>query len=148
MKEKFTDLGLLWLRVLIGLGLMYHGWLKVTNGVGGFSDGIAKMGNPFDYAPLLFAWISTLTELLGGFFLLLGLWTRYAAIALIINMSVAAFVALADKPIISVSTPMTRETPLLYLVAIGAIFIIGPGQFSVDGGKSGGRSSAKKSKSK
>jgi len=144
MKDRFSDFGLLLLRVAIGLGLMYHGWLKVTLGIEHSADMIAKMGTPFDYAPLAFAWLSTLAELLGGFFLFLGLWTRYAAIALIINMSVASFAAMAGKPIISAAAPITRETPLLYLVAVAVIFIIGPGRFSVDGSRSGKRASAPK----
>ncbi|HEY3294115.1 MAG TPA: DoxX family protein [bacterium] len=146
MKDRFTDFGLLLLRVLVGLALMYHGWLKVVHGVPGFAEGITKMGQPFDSAPLLFAWLSTVTELLGGFFLLLGLWTRYAAIALIINLSVAAFVRNAGNPIIDPSTTATMELALTYLTMVAAIFIMGPGHVSVDGSRGGKRSAPKKPK--
>jgi putative oxidoreductase len=144
MKDRFTDFGLLLLRALTGLGLMYHGWLKVVLGVSAFSDVLFKLGTPFDYAPLLFAWLSILAELLGGFFLFLGLWARLAAIALIINMSVASFIGLAGKPIISATSPITRETPLLYLTIVVTLFILGPGRFAVDAGRGGKRSSAPK----
>jgi len=146
MKDRFTDLGLMWLRVLVGLALMYHGWLKVIHGVGPFSEGIAKMGSPFDYAPLAFAWLSTLAELLGGFFLVLGLWTRYAALVLIINLCVAAFVRNGSNPIIDPSTTATMELPLIYLTIVGAVFIMGPGRFSVDGSRGGKHSAPKKTK--
>lgn len=144
MKEKFTDFGLLWLRALIGLALMYHGWLKVIHGMEGFGESIAKMGSPFDYAPLFFAWLAVLTGLLGGFFILLGLWTRYAAIALIIVLCGAAFVHNAGHPIIQPGDANTMELPLLYLTAVVAIFIMGAGRYSVDGSRGGKRSSSKR----
>jgi putative oxidoreductase len=144
MKDKFTDFGLLWLRVLIGLALMYHGWLKVAHGMEGFGEGIGKLGQPFDYAPLLFAWLSTLTELVGGFFLLLGLWTRYAALLSIVNLAVAAFMANGNNPIIEPGNAKTMELPLVYLTIVAAIFIMGPGRFSVDGSRGGKHSAPKK----
>jgi putative oxidoreductase len=145
MKDKFTDLGLLWLRVLIGLALMYHGWMKLQMGVDVFADkGIAPLGFPL---PLLFAWLSTAAELVGGFFLFLGLWTRLSAFALIINMSVAAFGALAGAPIIA-AAPRTRELALLYLAVVAAIFFMGAGRFSVDAGRKGGGGSVKPKKPK
>jgi putative oxidoreductase len=149
MKERFSDFGLLLLRAAAGLGLMYHGWLKVTLGVENSANYIGKFGMPFDTAPLAWAWLSVLAELLGGFFLLLGLWTRYASFALMINMSVAAFLACAGLPIIAPNTPMTRELPLLYLTVVSTIFIIGAGRFSVDGSRGGKRSApAKKARTR
>jgi len=138
MRERLTDFGLLWLRILVGLALMYHGWIKVIGGMGGFEESVGKMGVPFDYAPLLFAWLSTLAELLGGFFILLGLWTRYAAIVLSINLAIAAFVRNGGNPIIQPGNVNTLELPLTYLTITVAIFIMGAGRYSVDNSRSGG----------
>lgn len=87
--------GALLLRLVLGVAMMYHGWSKVIP-AGGFHGGnafsaiehhshyIASMGLPY--------WlgiVSALTEFLGGALLLLGLFTRFAAFLVAINMLVA-----------------------------------------------------------
>jgi putative oxidoreductase len=141
MKERLTDLGLLWLRTLAGLGLMVHGWLKLSGGVEAFA---AHMVEPLGFPlPIVFAWLSVAAELIGGFFLVLGLWTRFAAAALVINMSVAAFGMGFWGTWIGPGKP-TKELPLAYLVMVVTVLILGPGRFSVDGGRGGGKSAPKK----
>ncbi len=65
-------------------------------------------------------------EVVCSILLMLGLATRFASIVLIINMGVAAFVALGNQPI------GKKELPLLYLVLLIGIFIIGGGKYAVD----------------
>jgi putative oxidoreductase len=143
MKDKWVDVGLLWLRVLVGLALMYHGWLKVQGGVDDFAArSVEPLGFP---VPILFAWLATASELLGGFFLFLGLWTRLSAFAVAITMGVAAFGRNAGAPIIAPSAPRSMELPLAYLVMVVAILLMGAGRISVDAGRSGhGRSAGPK----
>lgn len=71
--------------------------LSGMNKVGHIGDVAAWFGNP-DWglglpAPLLMAWLATLTELIGGMALLLGLGVRLAAIPLMFVMAVAAVTA-------------------------------------------------------
>jgi putative oxidoreductase len=147
MKDSLREFALFLLRASVGLALLYHGWLKIDMGVDVFADkGITHLGWPFTFSPILFAWLATLAELVGGFFCFLGLWTRFAAFALVINMGVASFIALRDAPIISMSTPMTRELPMLYFVVFIAILILGPGRWSVDGVRGGSKRSSPKKK--
>jgi len=68
--------------------------LSGMNKIGGIGDVAAWFGDP-DWglglpAPLMLAWLATLTELLGGVALLLGLGVRLAAIPLMVVMAVAA----------------------------------------------------------
>ena len=141
MKNKLFDLGLLWLRVALGVGAMYHGWTKVVGegGVIGWADrSVAAMNFP---VPVLFGFLAVGAELIGGFFILLGLWTRYAALAGAIVWLVAFFVRHELEPFKS------KELAAAYAVVAIAIIILGPGKFAVDGGKGGGKSApAKKGK--
>jgi putative oxidoreductase len=140
MKDKLTDLGLLWLRVFAGAGFMYHGWMKLTEvGVDVFAaKAVEPMGLP---VPIVFAWLAVLSEFVGGFFLVLGLWTRIAAIFTAAVVGTAFFNVHAADPF------ARKEMALVYLVMATTIFIIGPGKFAVHAsGK--GRSSGSKAKGK
>jgi putative oxidoreductase len=142
MKEKLTDFGLLWLRVAVGCGLIVHGWLKLQGGIETFaSHGIEPLGFP---QPLVFAWLAVSSEILGGFFLTLGLWTRLAAAAVTVTMFVAAFGAGAGQPVIAAGKG-SRELALCYLVMAVTILFLGPGKYAVSGGKKS-RGSGKKRK--
>jgi putative oxidoreductase len=146
MKDKLIDLGLLWLRVLFGLALMYHGWLKVIGGIDKFAvSSVEPLGFP---VPMVFAVLATGAELVGGFFLILGLWTRIAALVVVADLSVAAFGAAATAPVIEPGKAFTKELPLLYVAIAVALVMMGPGRFSVDSGRKGGgaKSAPKKTK--
>ena len=142
MKNKLADLGLLWLRVMLGLGSMYHGWTKVTGegSIVGWSErSVAAMGFPL---PVVWGFLAVGAELIGGFFILLGLWTRFAALAGAIVWLVAFFIRHQLDPF------RVKELAAAYTVISIAILILGPGRFSVDGGKSGGRASSGAKKGK
>ena len=140
MKEKLTDFGLLWLRVLTGLGLIVHGWLKLAAGVETFAaNAVDPIGFPY---PMIFAWLAVATEVLGGFFFILGLWTRWAAVPVVFMMSVAAFSPLSPAAFIGSGKP-SKELALAYLVASVAVLLLGAGRWAVD---SGGRGPAKRTK--
>ncbi|MFZ5432623.1 MAG: DoxX family protein [Calditrichota bacterium] len=145
MKDKLADFALLWLRVTAGLGLMIHGWLKLSQGVAVWADkAVVPLGFP---VPMVFAWLAVATEVIGGFFLILGLWTRFSALMATILLCVAAFGRGAGLPYISPGNP-SKELALAYLVVVVSLLMTGPGRFSVDSGKrgGGGRATPKKSK--
>src|SRR3989338_2225058 len=96
LKGNLVDAGLLWLRVLRGAAMVYHGYGKVFGGhMEGMIQGVAGMGF---HAPVFFAWAAALSEFAGGILLVLGLFTRPAALFILITMGVAAFVAHANDP--------------------------------------------------
>lgn len=124
-RENSFNFGVLWLRVLTGLGISFvHGYGKVFGGnIDKFAGGVAEMGFP---APVFFAWTAALTEFVGGIFIALGLGTRIAAFFLFVNMSVAAFIRHGSDPF------DVKELALLYWTMTGAIMFIGPGLLSLD----------------
>lgn len=117
-------LGLLVLRLVFGLSMaLGHGLSKLT----GFEEMSGKfmdfmgLGVSTSLALCIFA------EFFCALALALGLFTRLAVIPLIINMSVAFFIAHGSDPF------QKKEMALLYLAVFAAIFIAGPGRFSLDG---------------
>ena len=124
-KGWLLNLGLLWLRLLMGAGIASHGYGKIFGGqVEAFSEGVAQMGLPF---PLFFAWAAALSEFVGGIFIALGLGTRIAALLVLVTMSVAAFLRHAADPF------HVKELALAYWTMAGTLIFIGPGTLSLDG---------------
>lgn len=123
-KETLRDAGLLWLRVLAGLGIAYHGYGKVFGGwIGKLTEGVAALGFPM---PHLFAWAAALSEFAGGILLVAGLGTRYAAAFIFVTMSVAAFMVHAADPF------QKKELALAYWTISGALAMTGGGRWSLD----------------
>ncbi|MDY6807406.1 MAG: DoxX family membrane protein [Actinomycetota bacterium] len=139
------DLGLLLLRVAVGLIAMAHGAQKLFgwwNGprLSGFQDMLVNAPNPaigFDAAaarPL--AILGALSETLGGLMLVIGLFTPLAASAVLGVMLVAA----AYKATLAGGLWFFAaggagagiEYELLLAVCAGVIILTGPGRISVD----------------
>lgn len=124
LRAKALPAGLLWLRVLTGLGIAAHGYQKLFGGMmPGFTAGVTALGFPL---PHLFAYLAAGTEFFGGILIALGLFTRLAALFLFINMSVAAFLAHGGDPLDK------KELALAYWTAAGAVGLLGAGPYALD----------------
>lgn len=124
MKCKLTSLGLLWLRVLAGCGIAYHGYGKLFGGgMDKFAGFVGSIGVPF---PEIMAWVAAGSEFGGGILMAIGLLTRPAAFMVFGTMTVAAFGAHANDPF------MKKELALAYWTISGALMMTGAGMFSID----------------
>ena len=92
--NKHTNLGLMALRVSLGLSFVIIGWGKL-NGLEGTSGMLEGLGFP---AAGFFAWVLALTEFLGGLALIFGVYIRLAAKLLAIAMLVALFAVHVPGP--------------------------------------------------
>jgi putative oxidoreductase len=115
------DLGLLIFRAFAGLSLAYaHGWGKVPPS-DGFVKNVVSLGLPAETA-----WLSMLTEFVGGLALAAGLATRPIALAMVGNFSVAGFLSHAADPY------QRKELAFMFLTASIMFLFVGAGRFSVD----------------
>lgn len=115
------------LRVVVGIVFLVHGGQKLFIwGFGNVAGFLGQVGIP---APMLAAVVVTLVELLGGLALLLGLFTRWAAIPLAIHMAVAI---LAVHLPAGFFLPNGYEFALTLLAANVALVLLGSGEASVD----------------
>lgn len=121
------DLGLALLRVIVGLVFLAHGYQKLfVWGIGGVTGAFTQMGIP---APHLSAYLATFAELFGGIALLLGLFTRLAAIPVAFTMLVAILQVHLQGGFYA---PKGLEYPLTLLAANIALVIAGGGAFALD----------------
>ena len=117
------NIGLLILRLGFGILMVPNGYNKLVNFVTFKKDFInfLGMGSSVSLALLIFA------ELICASLVILGLFTRFAAIPLVIAMTVA--VVKAHKGMIFGEGQMAAMFALSFLV----VAILGPGKISVDG---------------
>jgi len=91
---KHSDWAVLFVRLAVGVVLLVHGLGKLfaigpfASGISGFSGFLVSLGVP---AAVFFAWVVALVEVLGGSFILVGLWVRPSALLIAVEMLVAGF---------------------------------------------------------
>jgi len=131
-QQKAIDYGHLFLRVAIGCAVLFlHGFGRVPRVyhylVLGqpwtFVNLVGKIGFP---APPFFALCSAAAEFFGGILLIAGLFTRWGAFFLTINMGVATYFEFSK------GKDGTPEMPGIYLISICALLIAGSGPYSLD----------------
>src|ERR1700681_2554422 len=126
------SLGLLVLRVVVGLTLAGHGAQKVFGWWGGpglkaWTEGVAKMR----IRPAVpFAWLAALAELGGGLILAAGFLSPLGSLAIIGTMLVA--IATVHWPNGFWNTKRGYEFNLTIVAAAVAIGLTGPGNYSID----------------
>lgn len=122
------ELGWLIVRVTFGLALATHGYAKLFGdgpGIAGFAErAVAPMGFP---APMLFAYLAALSELVGGLLIALGLLTPLAALTTAVTMAVAAFRHISGGDPFKV-----YELAVIYLALSIAAILKGGGRYALD----------------
>ncbi|MBI2511503.1 MAG: DoxX family protein [Opitutae bacterium] len=122
---RSVDLALFVLRLWLGLSMAtLHGWGKLSglfNGTTTFPD-ILRIGS----LPALL--LAIFAEFFCSVFLILGLWTRLAALMLVVTMCVAFFMAHGAK----LSGQASGELAFVYLAGYVVLLLAGAGKFSVD----------------
>src|SRR3954453_16588164 len=83
--DRWADTGPLVVRIVFGYFWFETGLAKIQN-LDGFADRFVEWGVPF---PHFNAGLSAWTEMIGGAFIFLGLFTRLTAVPMIVNMIVA-----------------------------------------------------------
>ena len=82
--DRLQPLALLVLRLVLGIIMIAHGYSKVFGGFSHVHDMVQHLGFPGWMAYLLAG-----TEFFGGILMIAGLLTRFVAVAMLIDMSVA-----------------------------------------------------------
>ena len=122
--ENSFNLASLLLRLTFGLMMcINHGFPKLMH----FSKEAGSFADPFHIGHRWSLILVLFSEVFCALLLVLGLFTRVAALVLAIEMAVAAFLIHKGHPL------TVHEAALLYLSVFFSILLVGPGRFSVDG---------------
>jgi putative oxidoreductase len=124
-----NDLGKLVLRVSLGVLILLHGIAKLTSGPAFIIGAVEKAG-----LPSVLAYGVYLGEVLAPVLLIIGLFTRPAAIVVAINMLFAIFLVHAGEIAqISKTGGWAIELQGMFLFAAIAVALLGAGRYSVGG---------------
>jgi putative oxidoreductase len=133
-----TDIGLLLLRFAVGGTFFAHGMQKVFGlwggpGVAGFARSLDRYG--FRQTTTL-SWVTGITELVAGAFVVLGVITPLAAAALLAIKINAVLLKVANGFFItSAAGANAVELDVVLGLAAAAIIFTGPGRIALDNGR-------------
>jgi putative oxidoreductase len=128
------------LRLIVGYGFMEHGFAKLSRGPEAFAAILHTMGVP---APHLMAWLTILTELIGGFAVLLGAFLSLvalpmAAVLVVAMLTVHLPYGFSSIKLLSVMSgraqfgPPGYELDLIYLACLASLVLGGSGPIAID----------------
>jgi len=121
------SLGLLLLRLSIGVMMIHHGQEKLADPQQFADTYVASLHLPF---PLFFSYAAGFSELIGSWLVILGLLTPLGALALTGTMATAAYQHILTAGL----NIYVLELVVLYLGGSLALLLNGPGRFSFDAG--------------
>ena len=123
------DVAKLVLRLTVGLLILLHGISKIQGGPGFILDMVEKAGLPDPFGYLVYV-----GEVLAPILVIVGLWTRVAAVVIAINMIVAVLLVHTGQLLeLSPEGGWALELQGLYLAVPVAIALLGAGRYSVGG---------------
>lgn len=119
----FTSLGILIMRIgFAGTILIRHGLPKLLD----FSNKMHVFPDPIGLGSTISLSLTVTAEFLCAILVVVGIFTRFAVVPLVIAMAVAFFVVHGADPFVK------KELAFLFLVGFSSILATGGGKFSLD----------------
>ena len=127
-KNVLVNVGLLVLRIGIGVIFIIHGLPKLMGGVETWTQlGSTMSMVGINFAPAFWGFMAATAEAIGGLFIILGLLHRPAALLLLVTMFMAVFMHVTSGDPFGV-----YSNALKALVVFFALALTGPGKYSLD----------------
>ncbi len=117
------DYTLLFFRILVSLSMINtHGMKKLLS----FEDTVKHIPDPIGVGGEISAVIAIVANIVAPLFIIVGLGTRLAAMAILSVTLMGFFIVHGNDPW------AVRDVPLMYSLAYLLIFFMGPGKYSLD----------------
>lgn len=127
---RLAEVAPLAVRVIVGVIMTAHGLQKLAAGPGNFGSFLAQLGVPL---PTLTGYVVVFVELVGGILLIVGLFSRLAALLLTINLAVATVLVKTSVGFLSPEGGGAgAELDLALIAGFLSILFAGPGALSLD----------------
>lgn len=129
--KPLAPLGWPLVRVALGALLVLHGWHRYESGVSSLASDLERMNVP---VPQVAAWLSLIAEVLGGVLLVVGLFTRPAALFVAAKTAASLYFAHRSE-LSSLGKPEGLSAELHALMGVVALGLLvrGAGGLSLDG---------------
>jgi len=128
-----ADLGKLLLRVAVGALILLHGIAKLRFGLGDVATSLARAGIPAPVGYLVY-----IGEVVAPALMIIGLWTRPAALVVAFNMLVALLLGHPHELLaMTEHGGLLLEVQWLYLAGATAVALLGAGRFAVKSARVG-----------
>lgn len=128
-RDRGIDSALLILRLVLGILVLLHGISKLPPPPAGIADTLVKAN-----LPAVLAYGVYVGEIVAPILLVIGVWTRLAAIVIVINMAVAVLMAHAgDLFKLGDQGGYALELQAMFLFVALALALTGAGRLSVGG---------------
>jgi putative oxidoreductase len=122
-----SDIGKLILRISLGVLILLHGINKVIHGI----DPIKGMLSSH-HLPTFVAWGVYAGEVVGPLMIIIGLYTRFGATLILINMLFAIFLAHAGELLLlGKHGGWALELQGMFLLTALALMFLGPGKYKL-----------------
>lgn len=123
------DAGKLALRSVLAILMLFHGIAKIIGGADSITGLVAKIGLPSTLGYLVYV-----GEVLAPLLVLLGLWTRVAALVIALNMVMAVLLVHIDELFdVTKTGGWALELQGFYLATAIAVALLGAGRYSIGG---------------
>jgi putative oxidoreductase len=127
------------LRLIVGYGFIAHGYSKLVHGAAHFAAILHALGVP---APELMAWVTILTEVVGGAAVLAGAFVELVSIPMAVVLLTAMFTTQLSNGFLAIKLqgvtatgvqfgPPGYEVDLLYLACLAALVMGGSGPLAI-----------------
>jgi putative oxidoreductase len=126
-----SDLGLLVLRLAVGVVFIAHGWGDASQD-GGAATNIANYRDAGIPLPELSAWFGAYMQLVGGIVVLFGALTRIVSAGFAVVMAGALIFVHAGEPLVMGQDGSGSGFAFIMLAASLALLSTGAGRFSAD----------------
>ena len=130
MTTAWNDIGKLILRCAVAALLLFHGIAKMKHGVAWMAGPLAA-----HHLPFALAYGAYVAEVLAPILLIIGVFTRIAALAIMFDMCMAVVLVLWPKFFtVNMGGGWSVELEMFFLLGALSVFFLGAGRFSARGG--------------
>lgn len=139
--DRLQPLALLLMRLALGAIMVAHGYHKVFGGLHHHAQMVASLG-----LPAWLGYVSAFTEFFGGLLILVGLFTRVAALGVCLDLFVAIWKVHLHNGLIGLPDRPGYEFALAAFALAFAIIFFGGGPIAIDHVlRGGGRGASRRS---